>query len=98
MSVNIDNALDHADWRQGAVEFTEWHRVPWDARTFMGVRGMVAVMSSQEALGFEMQGGGHANWLVVVRGEAAHQVIPGCKVASIVYGNEPENPDFAEVP
>lgn len=98
MSVSIDKALEAADWRQGAVEFAEWHRIPWDARTFMGVRGMVAVMSTQEALGFDMSGGGHANWLVVVRGEAAHLVIPGCKVGSITYGNEPDNPDFGDVP
>ena len=97
---NIEVELPNpAEWRPGAVSFTEWNRVPWLQRLAMGVVGDVIVVSSNQALGFEMSGGGHANWLAVVRGPTgALHVIPGCKIQSITYGSPPANEEFVAVP
>lgn len=73
--------------------------MPWAQRLAMGVVGEVIVVSSSEALGFEMSGGGHANWLAVVRGPSgALHVIPGCKIQSITYGSTSGNDEFLPVP
>lgn len=65
----------------------------------MGITGEVFVTSSQEALGFETSGGGHANWLAVVRGPSgALYVVPGCKIQAVAYGAENVNADFVAVP
>lgn len=88
-----------AEWRPGSVGFTEWNRVPWSDRMAMGVVGDVIVISSNDALGFEMSGGGHANWLAIVRGPSgAMHVVPGCKITGITYGAEHSNGDMLTVP
>lgn len=86
-------------WKTGAVTFVDWQRVPWAARVVGGVTGQVAVVASEDALGFTMRGGDHANWIALVTGPSGTvHVIPGCKVLSITLSDEIKSDEYEAVP
>jgi hypothetical protein len=88
-----------SEWIPGAVEFADWRKVPWASKNVSGVYGEVRVVAAQEAVGFQIEGGGHANWLALVRGpEGVILVVPGCKIATIAYGGDVYNDEFVAVP
>lgn len=94
----IQALLTEADFHPGAVTFTNWERLPWDSGVAMGIGGDVAVVSSTQALGFEISGGGHANWVAVVRGMTTVHVVPGCRVGAVSYGTKLNSRDYVWVP
>lgn len=85
-------------WAVGAVEMTAWHRVPWGDAQAAGVYGEVRVINSEDAVGFTIRGGDHANWMVLVRGVSVIYIVPGCRVAAITYGATGGCRDFLAVP
>lgn len=96
----IKGLLDPTEeWIPGAVEMTAWHRLPWTEAQAAGLYGLVRVVNSEDAVGFQIRGGDHANWMVLVRGPSdTIFVLPGCKVAAITYGSSADCRDFVAVP
>lgn len=87
-----------AEWQPGVVGVTDWLAVPWTERQVKGVAGLVVVVHSDAALGFEMRGGNHANWLALVKGERSVFAVPGCQIKYIAYDVGTGNSDVVEVP
>lgn len=87
------------EWIDGAVQVSDWSRVPWETRVVTGFVGKVRVVAAEAATGFKIEGGGHANWVALVRGPSGTiHVIPGCRVVSITYDTPVNNGEFSEVP
>ena len=89
---------DPSTWQPGVVGMTDWWSVPWSDRKVLGVYGQVLVVQSSAALGFDIRGGDHANWLAIVKGMSTVFAVPGCKVRLIAYDTEVVSSDFIEVP
>jgi hypothetical protein len=88
-----------SEWITGAVTTNDWHRNPFTSRLTAGFVGEVRVIAADQATGFKIEGGGHANWLALVRGPSGVvHVIPGCKVASITYDCEVVSDEYVRVP
>lgn len=86
---------------EGSLQLMEWAKLPWSERQVIGLYGLITVRSTEDALGFSMGGGGHANWLALVRGEMHTYIVPGCQVRHLVAGLPPEemrNADYTKVP
>jgi hypothetical protein len=94
----LEGYQDPTKPQPGAVTFTDWRGVPWNSRSIRGITGKVQIVSSQEALGFEIHGGNHANWIAIVAGDDEVYAVPGCQVAGVSYGTRFDNPDFTPVP
>lgn len=91
--------LDEGDqWRAGAISLNDWSRVPWSDGLIGGITGKIAVVQAARVTGFEIEGGGHANWVVLVRGDQSVYVVPGCKVAGIHMGHFAASREFVGVP
>lgn len=71
---------------EGSVQVTDWIRLPWGDKQVIGLYGKITFHTTQTSLGFEMAGGGHANWMLTVEGENHTYVVPGCKVQNVVIG------------
>lgn len=94
----VQALLNSAEWAEGAVLFTNWEYVPWENSVVTGIVGDVAVVQTQDALGFDVQGGGHANWVAAVRGSNTVHVVPGCRVAAVTYGTDLGSRHYVRVP
>lgn len=90
--------LDLSRAVDGSVMFVDWMRLPWVNRLVFGVHGSIRMLSSEKAFGFETQGGGHANWVLIVNGPTKRLIVPGCKVQAVTLGASSGNDEYVVVP
>lgn len=85
MTVITQNIQPANVQQEGAVEFRDWHHMPFADGAVRGITGKVSVHSTKELVGFDVNDR-DSNWLVCVEGPSGFRsYIPGCQVAGIFY-------------
>lgn len=90
---------DPGMWQPGVVTLTDFMRVPWSEAIVIGITGDVLVAATDRLLGFSTDGGGHANWLALVRGPSGTiHAVPGCRVQTITFDADVKSREYVAVP
>jgi hypothetical protein len=71
---------------QGVVVTMDWVRMP-DGKAYMSFRGMVSIMSAEDAVGWVPTGYNSANWLARVQGPTMSINLMGCQVRAVLEGD-----------